>query len=612
MERRDFLAAGIALTSALAVRSVRAQPGDSSRAAVVIGVDKVGDLPKLRAARSGASTVAEWLKAEGFDVKLFIDDVNPVKANDVFAAVNALVNRGTINQLVVYFAGHGFINSYSEYWLLSEAPDNPNEAVSLIETVALAKQSGIPNVVLISDACRSRADSLSTERVRGSLIFPNKGTRTNVIPDVDQFLATLVGDPSWEVPVAESAAAFAGIYTTCFLDAFKRPDDTMVRTIDGKQVIPNNRLKPYLAREVPRRAQAISITLNQRPDTQVVSDETTYIGHVAGSERLLAASASVTPTIADVAGAALKRAGAGGIGGDPSQLSGQAISELAAKTGFDSARDTIIQARGLPNQLSTRTGFTISGQRLEVAAANPRFRTEFLNADDERPASALVEVDLRGARAASVALRFSNGSGTVIAALDGYVGNIVVDEGAVSNVSYLPSRQNPMRSFYEQQANRLEQLHAAVATAARFGVFRIEGPRETRNSAAAQLADRIRILKGIDPTLGLYAAYAYADAGLVDRVRSVSSFMRGDLGADLFDVAMLAGALSGRRLDDPNGPVPFCPMLSQGWSLLRVKDVRLPQNIGEARDHVRAGLWTTFDREGMQIVENALREGRLR
>src|SRR5205809_2891 len=65
MERRAFLGAGIALTGAFAVRPLRAQPGNSSRAAVVIGVDKPGNLPKLRAAGSGARTIAEWLKTEG-------------------------------------------------------------------------------------------------------------------------------------------------------------------------------------------------------------------------------------------------------------------------------------------------------------------------------------------------------------------------------------------------------------------------------------------------------------------------------------------------------------------------------------------------------------------
>jgi hypothetical protein len=83
--------------------------------------------------------------------------------------------------------------------------------------------------------------------------------------------------------------------------------------------------------------------------------------------------------------------------------------------------------------------------------------------------------------------------------------------------------------------------------------------------------------------------------------------MRGDLGVDLFDVAMLAGELSGRSLAADDAAVPFCPMLSQGWSLLRVKNVQLRAEVASARDHLRDSLWTTFDREGMDIATNALR-----
>ena len=209
-----------------------------------------------------------------------------------------------------------------------------------------------------------------------------------------------------------------------------------------------------------------------------------------------------------------------------------------------------------------------------------------------------------------MALRFADGSGTVVAALDYYVGTVVVDQGRVTNVSYVPSRQSPMWSAYNSEANRLERLRAAVATAARFGVFRIEGPKNVRNQTGSRLADQIRMLKGIDPTLGLYAAYAYADAGLVDGVRSVRGYMRNDLnGVDLFDVLMLTGEMAGRPPGNSAGPYPFCPMLSQGWGLLRVRDVRLPERIMALRERLRPSLWTTFHSEGMQTVEGVLRAG---
>lgn len=171
MKRREFIAVNARLAAVLA-SSVRlsGQPA-KSRAAVVIGVDKAGNLPKLHAAASGALQVADWLRSEHFDTKLLADTSGPVRVNDVYDAIANKVDSGTIEQFVVYFAGYGFISNYSEFWMLSNAPANPNEAVSLSETKELAKSSGIPNVVFISDACRSRAESLGTERVRGGLFF---------------------------------------------------------------------------------------------------------------------------------------------------------------------------------------------------------------------------------------------------------------------------------------------------------------------------------------------------------------------------------------------------------------------------------------------------------
>lgn len=158
MRRRDFLAMAVTTAGLLAVRPVLAKSGgQKQRAAVVIGVNKAGQLPVLNAAVSGARTVANWLEAEGFEVKLLVDDGKPVRVSEIFDVIEEFVGRGTLDQLVVYFSGHGFLSGYSEHWLLSKAPDNPNEAVSLRESVDLARESAIPNVVFISDACRSHA-----------------------------------------------------------------------------------------------------------------------------------------------------------------------------------------------------------------------------------------------------------------------------------------------------------------------------------------------------------------------------------------------------------------------------------------------------------------------
>lgn len=43
------------------------------KAAIVIGVNKTGDLPVLNAAVAGAAQVADWLRGEGFQVKRYLD-----------------------------------------------------------------------------------------------------------------------------------------------------------------------------------------------------------------------------------------------------------------------------------------------------------------------------------------------------------------------------------------------------------------------------------------------------------------------------------------------------------------------------------------------------------
>ena len=184
------------------------------KAALVIGINKTGDLPLLSAAASGAVQVGEWLRKEGFQVQPFVDGRKPVLAGEIFSAVSDLVERGTLQQLVIYFSGHGFLSNGSEHWMLSGAPANPNEAISVAESVLLARECGIPSVVLISDACRSTPTSLRAERVRGSLIFPNESVAAGVGFDdveVDRFFATLPGEPALEMALEESAGQYEGI-----------------------------------------------------------------------------------------------------------------------------------------------------------------------------------------------------------------------------------------------------------------------------------------------------------------------------------------------------------------------------------------------------------------
>jgi hypothetical protein len=159
------------------------------------------------------------------------------------------------------------------------------------------------------------------------------------------------------------------------------------------------------------------------------------------------------------------------------------------------------------------------------------------------------------------------------------------------NVTYLPS------GYVDEQQTRLDELRALVTTAAQYGVFRIEGAKDAR-----RLADQIRLFKRTDPALAIYAVYAYADAVLTEQVLSTQSLLREELHGDLFDVALLADTISGKRIKGQSDVTPFCPLLTQGWQLLRAKNISLPERVELARNDMRDALWTTFGNRGMSSI----------
>ena len=88
-----------------------------TRAAIFIGVDKTGGLPVLKDAAKGAKRVAEeWAKAQPISKrKLLTDEKKPVTAEMIKDAVKAILAPGNVEQLFIYFAGHGVNIHRREY-----------------------------------------------------------------------------------------------------------------------------------------------------------------------------------------------------------------------------------------------------------------------------------------------------------------------------------------------------------------------------------------------------------------------------------------------------------------------------------------------------------------
>lgn len=606
------------------------------KAAIVIGVNSTGGLTPLQAAAGCAEKVAGWLEREGYQVELLTDSREPVTAARVAAAIQRFVTLpARYHQLVVYFSGHGYWHARSDIWLLSDAPVRTDEGINLNGAIELARYSGIPNVVFVSDACRSIPDARSGALMKGIDAFPNYA-EISAISKIDVFKATSDARQAYEAKVAGTPSS---LLTHALLKAFEEPTRDMVLEVKLRgetfPVVPNRRLERFLQNEVDTVLGGINPGLVQRIEVNVPSDEDVYLARVRPrdpepspsgsgadpsddldddapapaplrspvSARPPARPRAVVKSVAVDAAAAVHRV----LSRDPVRP------DAAREARLPLALEVTAHAveRRMPDmrvdRFESQCGFSVRGARVAVVRSSRRWehgRGELLESGDGAQEPGVVRVWVSG-EGESVLLRFGNGRGTVLAALEGYIGHVVVGPEGVVQVAYVPSADHPRWQAYEERRERIDRLRALVALAADRQVFRLDSSDE-----AAHLADEIRLEKRFDPTLGLYAAHAYAQAGNLERVRSVAGHLRDDLGVNLLDVEVLCmrrgDAFDGRRL------LPVCPMLTQTWSLLRPRGVSLPAPLEEASAYLCNSLWATFEPAGAELIEHAFERGELK
>lgn len=586
------------------------------KAAVVIGVDKTGKLTPLSSAADGAERVARWLEKEAFKVQLITDRNGPVRCSAVEDAIQAFVTLPPrYHLLLVYFSGHGYWQARSDVWLLSGAPVKPDEAINLEAAMDLAKYSGIPNVVFVSDACRSLPASLAGARVNGGSVFPNYDEITTA-SKIDYFKATSEARPAYEGLIGGAAQS---VLTAALMAAYEEPEAHMVRQIvEGREtieVVPNRRLEEYLQRKVDALLLGVDPNIQQQIEVNVPSSEDVYIARVRrplvrGTAPGPAAPTSMPPSSeGQEAAAAIERS----LSTHEFGVAGQ--NEAMSIRGAGTERKL---RRRLPDakvdRFESRMGFVLHGavvQRAAVSQAQAKLQTELLDTGDSQSRPGIVRISRRDKfvvereDVASVGVQLSDGRGIVLAGLPGYIGHVAINQEGMSNVSYVPSSNHWRFEEYQSRREEIDRLRAMVALAVDRQTFRLKSEWE-----ANAFADRIRVSKGIDPTLGLYAAHAFSQASNEEQLWSVLGYMRDDLGADLFDVRLLASRRPGAlRAHVP--VTPFCPMLTQSWNLLRPRRMELPPLLQEASAALCGSLWTTFEPDAAEAVLDAIIGGEL-
>ncbi len=124
--------------------------------ALVIGNNDYRELPNLKTAVNDARAVAQLLKESyGFETKLVL---NATRANVIGALANMRATLKADDNLLIYYAGHGVIDSVTQqgYWLPVDAEEGvPTNWVSNNDITTMLRAIRAKHIMVVADSCYS-------------------------------------------------------------------------------------------------------------------------------------------------------------------------------------------------------------------------------------------------------------------------------------------------------------------------------------------------------------------------------------------------------------------------------------------------------------------------
>ena len=279
--------------------------------------------------------------------------------------------------------------------------------------------------------------------------------------------------------------------------------------------------------------------------------------------------------------------------------------DLTRSAKVPGAADLVLAAESIaepfgPKSFETECGIKVRGARMvDVFATRAKL-------DAITPDGQVVRIDAIDGAAASVLVTFEGGDGALVPCMPGFITGLTVQDDELVDIACEPCTTNWRWAHYAHSADEIRSLRGIASSSAQHGRFRID------NDDAGDLAQKMQYAKMFDPTMAVYAAYAYYDLQTVTRIEQMSGALREDLGVSLFDVDLLARGLVGRRVTIDLQIVPFVPLLSQGWHLLNAHGIGLHPALDGIERTMRDSLWSLYDGDGVTKLRNALQTKEVR
>ena len=612
---------------------------------ISIGINNTDGLTVLGAAVAGAKDFDIWGKSQGYTSTLLVDDEKSITQSQIFDEINKIVTARNCETLIVFFSGHGILKSPSqEVWLLSNAKNNPNESINLTASIDNARTSGIPYIVFISDACRVLPNELQFTG-NGSVIFPICDD-TNQDCAIDVLYATRPGNPALEQNSAMNVNKF-GLFTQTLLEVLngnypelikaKSSGDSLVNYYDldnlnsdvnykklsnGAWQIDIINSEELIKSVVAQKARKINISLNQNPDIRIQYQnpkpflsqfddqlaKTLLLSQKAPAKiEKLKESFSIesvqneweksqSPMRGDDS---IFKSVTNSINKPPSGP----LNVNKNKSTLVRNSQKILRAKGR-GSFETQTGFTVIGITVKDMIVNGN--KDVFSEDNLVHIRIYPQDDVR-----SGLLILEDDRSIPVAILEGYIGTLVFDNNQLLTINYTPSFYSAKYKSFEDNEENIEYARAFVASAANEGFdYSTTFENEFDESGTLNFSNAgsyLRHQTSIDPSLGLYAAYAFRQDGKIKDVKSVYESMKAESDTIIFDVAMLASMMN----DTSQKLAPFCPMIALGWAYRQQFEENLNPLIIEAANHLIPSLWTTFNAEGTAILKRLFNENQI-
>lgn len=531
-------------------------PDEERRVAVAIGVATVRGslaLRRLRGTTTGCDAFLRWAGTQGFETVRHVDDERPVRLAELLDTIESIVAAGDVRRLFVYFAGHGHgVGMGDALWLLSDALTRSGEAVEVTSTVQAARVCGVPHVAFFADTCRTPPDR-ELVHVVGLSMFPAAPIRgvDGRGADVDQFHATLPGDPAWEQRTPDGDGH--GLFTDCLLEALDGHAPGVLTPVRGRleSVVEARKLRDHLHETVPlesdRRTGRVQLP-DCIPGSYWEPDALSWVGPQVRAPEPMGRRPGHRPV-------------------DPGRL-GQ----------VSGARDAAVQA--LTERYTPHLGRSRIGVRLEVQGRgrllSVRTGREVRDVTAWRGGRPLdVEVPTTGL----VRLRTAAGITALAAVLlvPGTSTTLVPGDLGIEHIAMIHARPaNEVR--HEPFAGLAPRVGARLAASLRMGDYRVLDD--------GQIAELVR---AGDLTVAVLAAHGLHRLGRANRVVDIADSLTELGGIIPYDVALLSD-----RLEQLGDRVrPNFPLLRRGWSLLG-SSAPGPAALEQLRNDLLPATWTSF------------------